>query len=93
MGAMALEQHLALKKFLSRHLYRHEKKLDMTRKAQAIVRELFQLYTGDLRQMPDEFADRARPLDEAGRARVVADYIAGMTDRYAMAEHEKRLGE
>ena len=87
-----LEQHLALKKFLSRHLYRHEKKLDMTRKAQAIVRELFELYSGDLRQMPDEFANRAQPLDEAGRARVVADYIAGMTDRYAMAEHEKRLG-
>ena len=87
-----LAQHLALKKFLNRHLYRHEKKLDMTRKAQAIVRELFTLYTGDLRQMPEEFVNRAEPLDEAGRARVVADYIAGMTDRYAMAEHESRLG-
>ena len=85
-------QHLALKKFLNRHLYRHEKKLDMTRRAQAIVRDLFELYTGDLQQMPAEFADRAMPLDEAGRARVVADYIAGMTDRYAMAEHEKRFG-
>ena len=87
-----LAQHLALKKFLNRHLYRHEQKLDMTRKAQAIVRDLFELYTGNLQQMPAEFADRAMPLDEAGRARVVADYIAGMTDRYAMAEHEKRIG-
>ena len=87
-----LAQHLALKKFLTEHLYRHEKKLDMTRRAQTIVRELFALYTTDLQQMPAEFADRAGPLDEAGQARVVADYIAGMTDRYAIAEHEKRLG-
>jgi len=87
-----LTQHLALRKFLNRHLYRHEKKLDMTRRAHAIIRELFDLYNGDLQQMPAEFADRAQPLDEAGRARVVADYIAGMTDRYAIAEHEKRFG-
>ncbi len=92
MSEEVLEQHLALKKFLHRHLYRHEKKLDMTRRAQAIVRDLFGLYTADLKQMPAEFADRARPLDEAGQARVVADYIAGMTDRYAIAEHEKRFG-
>ena len=92
LSADVLDQHLALKKFLSRHLYRHEKKLGMTRRAQAIVRELFELYTGDLQQMPAEFASRAEPLDEAGRARVVADYIAGMTDRYAIAEHEKRTG-
>ena len=86
------EQHVALKNFLSRHLYRHEKKLDMTRKPQANVRALFDLYGGDLQQMPAEFSNRAEPLDEAGRARVVADYIAGMTDRYAIAEHEKRFG-
>ena len=86
-------RHLALKKFLNQHLYRHEKKLDMTRRAQAIVRELFDLYRNELQQMPAEFANRAQPLDEAGRARVVADYIAGMTDRYAIAEHERRFGD
>lgn len=85
------EQHLALKKFLHRHLYRHEKKLDMERKAQAIVRELFDLYTGDPGKMPKEFAARAADGDTSGQARVVADYIAGMTDRFAIAEHKRLL--
>ena len=86
------EQHLSLKRFLSRHLYRHEKKLAMTRRAQRIVRELFDLYFEDVGEMPAEFSSRAREGDEPMRARVVADYIAGMTDRYAIAEHEKRFG-
>jgi dGTPase len=86
------EQHTALKRFLNRHLYRHEKKLQMTHRAQAIVRELFELYTNDISEMPDEFARRAGGHDEPVRARVVADYIAGMTDRYAIAEHDRKIG-
>jgi dGTPase len=39
--------------------------------------------------MPDEWSRRAEPGDDIGRARVVADYIAGMTDRYALQEHRK----
>ena len=85
------EQHVALKRFLNRHLYSHEQKLEMTRKAQAIIRELFELYTADISTMPEEFANRAGPKDEAGRARVVADYVAGMTDRYAIAAHERLI--
>jgi dGTPase len=85
------EQHMALKRFLSRHLYSHEKKLEMTHQAQAIVRELFELYMADVGNMPDEFADRAAGEDQAIRARVVADYVAGMTDRYAIAEHERLI--
>jgi len=87
------EQHVSLKRFLSRHLYSHEKKLDMTRQAQVIVRELFELYASDVQTMPAEFANRAGQQDETGRARVVADYIAGMTDRYAIAEHERLIGK
>jgi len=86
-------QHVALKKFLNRHLYRHEKKLEMTRRAQTIIRELFELYTSDAGQMPEEFAQQAEDQDEVGRARVVADYIAGMTDRYAIARHEEHTGK
>ena len=85
------EQHMALKRFLSRHLYSHEKKLEMTHQAQAIVRELFELYMADVGNMPDEFADRAAGEDQAIRARVVTDYVAGMTDRYAIAEHERLI--
>jgi len=87
------EQHVSLKRFLNRHLYSHEKKLEMTHKAQAIIRELFELYTSDIHAMPAEFADRADNEGKAGRARVAADYVAGMTDRYAIAEHERLLGK
>ena len=54
-----------------------------------IVRELFDLYLGDISLLPTEFSERAESGDAAGRARVVADYVAGMTDRYAIAEHER----
>ncbi len=84
-------QHAALKRFLYKHLYSHEKKLEMTDRAQRIIRELFDLYSSDTKHLPDEFAGRAAGLDDSGRARVVADYIAGMTDRFAIAEHERLL--
>ena len=84
-------QDSSLKRFLNRHLYRHEKKLEMTRRAQRIVRELFDLYLGNVSLLPAEFAARAEGRDDEGRARVVADYVAGMTDRYAIAEHERLL--
>jgi len=87
------EQHVALKRFLSEHLYKHEKKLEMTHTAQAIIRELFELYMSDLAKMPAEFADRSAGADETGRARVVADYVAGMTDRFAIAEHGRLIGK
>ena len=83
------EQHQGLKTFLHRHLYSHEQKLEMTRKVQVILEELFEAFMSDVGVMPAEFASSAASSDEAGRARVVADYIAGMTDRYAFAEHER----
>ena len=86
------EQHLALKRFLKIHLYSHERKLAMETRADRIVRELFEAYTTDTQRLPAEFAASAAPLAEVGRARVVADYIAGMTDRFAIAEHERLCG-
>ncbi len=86
------EQHVALKRFLNRHLYSHEQKLAMTHKAQAVIRDLFELYFEDAHKMRAEFAHKSAGLDEPGRARVVADYVAGMTDRYAIAEHERLIG-
>ena len=84
--------HLALKKFLDRHLYRHEKKLEMTARVQSIVRRLFAAYMKDNALMPKEYSASAHGRDEAARARIVADYIAGMTDRYALAAHERLAG-
>jgi dGTPase len=86
------EQHLALKRFLQEHLYGHEQKLAMEERAQRIIEELFAAYSSELSLMPDEFAERAAELDERGRARVIADYIAGMTDRFAIKAHEAITG-
>jgi dGTPase len=92
MSPPVYEQHLSLKRFLNKHLYRHEQKLEMTRRAQAIVQDLFNAYSGDVTRMPQEFAERAARVDQTARARVIADYIAGMTDRYAIAAHEELAG-
>ena len=59
---------------------------------QVVLEELFAAFMEDVNTMPQEFAAAAAEGDEAGRARVVADYIAGMTDRYAFAEHERISG-
>jgi dGTPase len=86
------EQHRLLKQFLHRHLYSHEQKLEMTRKVQTVLRDLFDAFMTDIGRMPEEFAARAAEGDDAVRARAVADYIAGMTDRYAFAEHKRISG-
>ncbi|MEO1247713.1 MAG: deoxyguanosinetriphosphate triphosphohydrolase [Pseudomonadota bacterium] len=86
-------EHLALKRFLNEYLYTHEQKLAMTEKVQSVLRDLFARYMGDTSSMPRDFAAAARNQDESERARVVADYIAGMTDRYALREHERLQGE
>ena len=86
------ERHRLLKQFLHRHLYSHEQKLEMTRKVQTVLRELFETFMNDVSKMPPEFAGSAAHGDAAARARVVADYIAGMTDRYAFAEHKRISG-
>jgi dGTPase len=92
MSPAIYEQHLALKRFLNQHLYGHEQKLEMTRRAQRIIEELFAAYSADLSQLPPEFAARAATLNEQDRARLIADYIAGMTDRFAIRAHEALAG-
>lgn len=83
------EQHLALKDFLRRNLYRHEQVRMMNEETQVMVQSLFRIYMADVALMPDAFELRAGADDEAFRARVVADYIAGMTDRFAISEFER----
>jgi dGTPase len=82
------EAQLALKQFLRDALYTHPHIRQMTEQAQETVRYLFTALTADYDRMPDEHADRAKSAaaagDEAAAARVVADYIAGMTDRFAL---------
>jgi dGTPase len=81
-----LEKHLSLKRFLNKNLYQHERVLSMTGDAKTKLETLFERYMSDPNQMPDEFSKRAEKED---KSRVVADYIAGMTDRFAISEHER----
>ena len=87
------EEHLELKEFLREQVYRHYKVLRMTAKARRVVRELFDAFFKDVTLMPSEHRDQALKAEAAnsntGRARTVADYIAGMTDRYAILEHQR----
>jgi dGTPase len=82
------EAHAGLKRFLRENLYRHPQVRSMNERTQAMVELLFKRYMADPDEMPAEFADRAAGSDDA-RARTVADYIAGMTDRFAIAEHDR----
>ena len=92
----ANERHLALKRFLRTNLYRHYRVHRMTRKAAHIVAALFDVFSDDVRLLPRTARVHLETLEqsdgEAGRARAIADYIAGMTDRFAIAEHEKIFG-
>jgi dGTPase len=73
-----------LKRFLHANLYRHYKVVRMMNKAQHIVRDLFQAFVDDPRLLAAEH----RREDPIAQARAVADYIAGMTDRHAIREHD-----
>jgi dGTPase len=86
-------EHVELKQFLGERVYRHHKVLRMTSKARSLVKELFSAFMGDVNLMPEEHRDAARRAEKhqgaSGRARAVADYVAGMTDRYAILEHRR----
>jgi dGTPase len=85
--------HQELKQFLMENLYRHYRVHRMSGKARRIIHDLFQAFMDDIRLLPPEHRHKARQREqengEAGRGRAVADYIAGMTDRYAITEHQR----
>jgi dGTPase len=87
------EDHLALKRFLRDHVYRHHRVIRMTSKAQRVVKALFDAFMADARLLPVEYCESVERAvsasGETGKARVAADYIAGMTDRYAILEHQR----
>ncbi len=94
--AMRLQSQ-ALKTFLLHQLYRHPQVMQTMDQAQRIVQELFSAYLGQPQEMGEGFMARADTAKGAAdprsaSARVVADYIAGMTDRFAAREHERLTG-
>jgi dGTPase len=89
-------EHHELKKFLRNKLYRHERMQATRTGAGRVLQELFDGFMGDTGLLPAEHRDAALAMERAdgkgGRARAVADYIAGMTDRYAFQEHARITG-
>jgi dGTPase len=79
------EKNLELKQFLRKHLYQHYRVNRMSAKARRIIEELFTAFMDNPALLPDEFQLAAKQ----DQARAVADYIAGMTDRYAIREHKR----
>jgi dGTPase len=84
-----LEDLGALREFLMSRMYRHWRVNRTRSQARRILAEMFQLFMAEPDVLPSEWFARSQNRDEAGRARVVCDYIAGMTDRYAIEEHRK----
>lgn len=87
-------ESLALKRFLFQHLYRHPQVTRTMDQAQQVVEELFAAYSAEPTQMQSGFVERLRRAEGAADAghRVIADYIAGMTDRFAAREHARLTG-
>jgi dGTPase len=88
-----LNKHMELKRFLRKNLYQHERVKQMTDKAKQTVKTLFEAYMSDPELLPKDAQGRLSKEENSvgvsGRARVIADYIAGMTDRFAIAEHKR----
>lgn len=78
-----------LRKFLFERMYRHYRVNRTRSQARRILAEMFQLFMAEPETMPPEWSGPAQGGDETRRARAVCDYIAGMTDRYAIEEHKK----
>jgi dGTPase len=84
-SAELTEQSRELKTFLRTHLYRHYRVMRMSAKAQRIIIDMFRAFSDDLRLLPPQFRQQA----ETNGPRAIADYIAGMTDRYAIREYRR----
>ncbi len=83
-------QNLELKRFLNKHLYKHEKVEKMSVEAKQVIRKLFDGFMASPALLPGHVQENiASQADEHGKARIVADYIAGMTDRFAFSEAER----
>ncbi|MBZ0094085.1 MAG: deoxyguanosinetriphosphate triphosphohydrolase [Sulfuricella sp.] len=79
------EEQQELKRFLRAQLYRHFQVMRMSSKARRIIRELFQAFLDDARLLPPQYQEKA----QQDKPRAIADYIAGMTDRYAIREYRR----
>jgi dGTPase len=85
------EEERLLKRFMYANLYHHRRQLEAAGVAHGIVAGLYAAYDADPAAMPAEWRERL-PADEPWRSRHIADFIAGMTDRYAIARYRDVVG-
>jgi dGTPase len=78
-----------IKGFLYPRMYRHDRVMRVMGDAEAVVRDLFDHFSEKPADLPQEWGEGLALMGESGRARRIADFIAGMTDRYALAEHAR----
>jgi dGTPase len=79
----------ALRTFMFARVYRHPWVMGVMGRAETIVRDLFGLYLADPSALPPEWEAASAPLSQRAKARLVADFVSGQTDRYAIAEHRR----
>ena len=85
------DEERALKRFMYANLYHHPEQIAAAETARTVVGGLFAAYRADLEQLPAEWRERL-PADDPARSRHIADFIAGMTDRYAIRRYQEIAG-
>lgn len=86
-------ENIALKRFLHKNLYQHPDVKIMTDRAVKVISDLFEAYLNDINLLPQEYLKyNLEKINKKSKERVVSDYIAGMTDRFALKEHKKLYG-
>jgi dGTPase len=88
-GPQMQENNRALQSFLNERMYRHEKVEEIMERARRVMRALFDAYMNDPKLLPPNWQEEAHPADTPRYARQVCDFIAGMTDRYALEQHKR----
>ncbi len=88
-GGQMREKNRVLQSFLSQRMYRHERVDRMMARARRVVRDLFEAYLGDPKLLPANWREDSFTDDKSRFARQVCDFIAGMTDRYALDQHKR----
>lgn len=88
-SAQMKENNRVLQQFLSQQMYRHPRVMDIMARAQRVIADLFTAYMADERLLPKDWREDAPISDQSQYARQVCDFIAGMTDRYALDQHKR----
>ena len=84
-------EHIKMKQFLNSNLYKHAKVIEMTERAEIMINKIFESYVSNKRSLPESFNHINREPKQANKIRAICDYIAGMTDRFAIAEYERLI--